>query len=354
MQLLSVTKPDEDIVYNIYVGIVKHVMKNLNACFVEFMEDRLGFLSFNDVPAGVRIVEGELVTVQVVKEASKNKEAVLTMNLSISGNYCVIDKSNSGLCISSKITGTDKERIRKEIQYDGDYGVIVRTNARELDDFSVLYKEISMISAKLSAIEETASTRSKYNLIYEAEPEYIRFIKGLPKGSYERIATDSSSVYENVCNHIKDKCEIALYQEEYPFYKLHSLETKLEEVMSKQIWLKNGGNIVIEYTEAMTVIDVNSAKNLSKKERETAILRTNIEACLEIARQIRLRNISGIIVVDFINMKSDESLAELISILKSELKTDSVRCDFVEFTKLGLAHIVRKKIKPPVYEILSK
>lgn len=353
MQLLSVTRPEDDIVYNIYVGVVKHVMVNLNACFVEFIEGRLGFLSFNDVPVGVRIVEGALVTVQVVKEASKNKEAVLTMNLSLSGNYCVVDKSNTGLCISSKITGADKEKIRNEIHYDGEYGVIVRTNAKELDDYSILYNEIDVLTNKLKQIERVATTRTKWNIVYTAEPEYIRFIKGLIKGSYDRISTDLPSAYEMIKECVSFDCEIALYREDYSFAKLHSLETKLEEIMSKQIWLRSGGNIVIEYTEALTVVDVNSAKNVSKKDRETLILKTNIEACKEIARQLRLRNVSGIIVVDFINMKSEESLNELISTLKNELKSDSVRCDYVEFTKLGLAHIVRKKIKPPVYEIMS-
>ena len=353
IQLLSVTKPEDDIVYNIYVGVVKHVMANLNACFVEFIEGRLGFLSFNDVPAGVRIVEGALVTVQVVKEASKNKEAVLTMNLSLSGNYCVVDKSNTGLCISSKITGADKEKIRNEIHYDGEYGVIVRTNTKELDDYNLLYDEISVLTEKLKMIESNAATRTKWSVVYDAEPEYIRFIKGLTKGSYDRISTDIPFVYDLIIKNISSDCDVALYKEDYSFAKLHSLETKLEEIMSKQIWLRSGGNIVIEYTEALTVVDVNSAKNVSKKDRETLILKTNIEACKEIARQLRLRNVSGIIVVDFINMKSEESLNELISTLKNELKSDSVRCEFVEFTKLGLAHIVRKKIKPPVYEIMS-
>ena len=118
--------------------------------------------------------------------------------------------------------------------------------------------------------------------------------------------------------------------------------------------MKSGGNILIEHTEALTVIDVNSAKNISGKEREANILQINKEAAYQIARQLRLRNISGIIIVDFINMQKEASKQELIDYIKTQLITDPVRCDYVDMTSLGLVEIVRRKIKPPIYEILGK
>lgn len=348
MQLLSVSDPDNDIVGSIYVGVVKHVMKNLNACFVEFLPDTLGFLSFNDADKNIRIVEGGLIPVQIVKEASKNKEAVLTMNLSLNGRYSIVENSNEGLCISKKITGDDRERIRTCVNCDNKYSIIVRTNFKNSFDFDALNSEINSLSQQLGTILDIWPKRAKYSCLYNAEPEYVRFIKGLPEASYERIITDDTAIYNSLSAY-----RPVLYDDEYSFIKLYSLQTKIEELLSKQIWLKGGGNIVIEYTEAMTVIDVNSAKNVSKKDRETLILKTNTEAALEIARQIRLRNISGIIVIDFINMSLKDNENELIKILKNELLKDNVRCDFVEFTKLGLMHIVRRKIKAPVYEILN-
>jgi len=322
-------------------------MKNLNACFVEFIEGTLGFLSFNDVPFDTKIVEGRLVTVQVVKEASKNKEAVLSMKLSLTGTYCVVEKSSEGLCISKKITGENRQLIREKLTDEYKYSVIVRTNSMSLSDISVLKDEINDLSGKLNDIDKIADTRSKFTLIYKSEPEYIKFIKSIPVGSYERIATDIPDMAEDITF-----TDVVLYNDEYAFSKLHSLDTKIEDISGKQIWLKGGGNIVIESTEAMTVIDVNSAKNISKKDRETLILKTNIEAAEEIARQIRLRNISGIIAIDFINLTKRESMDELISYIKGFLLKDNVRCDFVELTKLGIVHLVRKKTKPPVHEIL--
>lgn len=345
MQLLSVSDESKDIVGDIYVGVVKHVMKNLNACFVEFLEDKLGFLSFNDVYDDFRIVEGQNVVVQVVKEASKNKEAVLTMKFGLAGNYCIVEKSNTGLSISRKITGDKRGYIRESLSYNSHYSVIVRTNAELLEDLTILENEIKSLSEMLSEIEANASTRTKYTRVYKALPEYVRFIKGLDKRLYQRVITDNEEMFAN----LKD-IDAVFYNDDYSFAKLHSLETKLNEILGKCIWLKGGGNIFIEYTEAMTVIDVNSAKNVSNKDREAVILKTNIEAAMEIARQIRLRNISGIIVIDFINMKETENINILIDTVKKSIKEDTVRCDFVEYTKLGLVHLVRRKIKPPVYE----
>lgn len=347
MQFLSVSREEQDIVGNIYIGVVKHVLKNLNACFVEFLEDKLGFLSLNDVCPGTRIVEGTLVAVQVVKEASKNKEAVLTMKLSLTGVYCVVEKSTEGICISKKITGEDKERIKTFLSNEYQYSIIVRTNSKLLSDLNELTNEINDLSQKLSTIEMIAGTRAKFSLIYQAEAEFVKFVKGLPSGSYQQISSDNRDMLNRLAG-----MDVKLYDDSYPFSKLHSLDTKIEDVLSKQIWLKGGGNIVIETTEAMTVIDVNSAKNISNKDRETLILKTNIEAAGEIARQIRLRNISGIIAVDFINLSKKESVISLTDSLKAFLAKDNVRCDFVEITKLGIAHIVRKKIKPPVSELL--
>lgn len=348
MEQLSVCDFSTDIVGNIYVGKVKHVLKNLDACFVEFAKDTLGFLSFNDVLPGFRIVEGADVAVQVIKEASKNKEAVLSMKLSIPGTYSVVEIGDGQISISKKITG-DKRSEFKELFANKKYNnnVIVRTNSINLDDINVLVDEIDELSNKLDDILMRANTRTTNSLIYRSEPEYVRFVKGLPTESYERILTDSELIAKDL-----EAYSPILYSDSYPMIKLYSLETKLDEVLAKQIWLKNGGNIVIEITEAMCVIDVNSAKNIAKKDRETNSLRTNLEAANEILRQIRLRNISGIIIIDFINMSEEESRKEIINYLKTGCAKDSIRCDFVDFTKLGLVEMVRQKIKPPIYEIM--
>lgn len=347
MEALSVTDPDKDINKNIYVGIVKHVVKNINACFVEFQPGKLGFLSFNDIRADMKIVEGSNICVQVIKEASKNKEAVLTTKLSISGMYSVVEYSDNGISISKKINGELRGEL-KNLLSDTKYSAIVRTNAGTLSDFNILKEEVKSLTEKLDSIIAKAETRDTYSLVYSGDPEYINFIKSIPVNKYDRILTDINSVYDSLANW---ECE--LYTDDYPLAKLYSLSTKLEEILSKRCWLKSGSNIVIDYTEALTVIDVNSAKNISKKDREDNILKLNKEAAIEICRQLRLRNISGIIIIDFINMSSKEHEEELINYVKELLLGDLVRCDFVDMTKLGLMELVRTKIKPPIYEILK-
>lgn len=350
MEMLSVSDRVSDIIGNIYVGKVKHVLKNLDACFVEFQPDTLGFLSHADVLPETKIVEGADIAVQVIKEASKNKEAVLSMRLSIAGVYSVVEIGKGELSISKKIIGDKRSELKAHFEGKSfENNVIVRTNAGNLDDISVLEKEIDDINKRIFEIKNNAITRTAKSLIYKAEPEYLRFLKGIPSDMYERVITDREDIAADILEY-----NPVIYNDTYPFTKLYSLESKLDEVFSRQVWLKSGGNIVIDYTEAMCVIDVNTAKNISKKERETNALKTNLEAAQEIMRQLRLRNISGMILVDFINMSEEDNLKKLVTCIKENAAKDNNRCDFVDFTKLGLAEIVRRKMKPPVYELLGR
>jgi len=349
MDSISISLASKDNIGNIYVGRVKHVLKNINACFVEFENDKLGFLSLNDIYPNRRITEGLELAVQVIKEASKNKEAVLTNKISIAGKFCIAHNEEPAINISRKIIGNERDRLRNLIPKDLSSCITLRTNASFADSDNQIADEARELDLKLSNILSICNNRKAPALCYENDPEYIRFLKNLSYASYERILTDVSSVYEKIKEY--PLCEF--YTDSYSLKKLYSLETKIDELLKKQIWLKSGGNIVIEYTEAMTVIDVNSAKNIAKKNIDENILKINKEAATEILRQIRLRNISGIIIIDFINMKNTESINELIAHVKGLSTLDSVRCDYVDMTKLGLMEIVRRKIKPPIYELLK-
>ena len=350
MERLSVDKPNEDITGNIYVGIVKHVVKNLDACFVEFKKDTLGFLSFNDIYPKMKVTEGMQIAVQVIKEASKNKEAVLTCRLSIPGQYCVAIYDDKSVNVSRKISGSKRNELRKAIPEDTDLCFTVRTNAASIDDISKITDEAYTLNERLHEIIKNCSMRKAPSLCFSSDKGYIRFLQSLPKNSFERVLTDIEVIFDE----IRENYPCELYNDDYPLSKLYSLETKIQEVLNRNVWLKSGGNILIEHTEALTVIDVNSAKNISGKEREANILQINKEAAYQIARQLRLRNISGIIIVDFINMQKEASKQELIDYIKTQLITDPVRCDYVDMTSLGLVEIVRRKIKPPIYEILGK
>lgn len=345
IEQLSISSPDEDLVGNIYVGRIKSVVKNLDACFVEIAPDKLGFLSFNNILPGIRKVEGEAICVQVLKAASKNKEMVLTTKLSIQGFLAVVEYSNGGINISRKISGEKKGYFKEYLKGYSKYSIIIRSNANDCEDIGMIKEEIDDLSLKLDEINAKKDTRTIYSCLYEAMPDYMRFIQGLPVDSYQRILSDIPSIKDNLFD-----CE--LYTDDYPLIKLFSVQTRINELLSRKVYLKDGGDIVIDVTEAMTVIDVNSGKNVSKKDRSVIALKTNKEAAYEIARQIRLRNLSGIIIIDFINMDTEEDKEELISYLKSFLYKDSSRCDFIEITKLGLVELTRLKQRPPIYELL--
>ena len=355
---------DESILSAIFMAKVKNISKNINAAFVELFDGQMAFLPLEDVKdcsflpsTDGRLREGDEIPVQVIKEAVKTKDPVVTTKLSVNGAYAVVslDKKKSGFRFSRKLSADKKHELidaLSGIELPADYAYVVRTGAGELTDFSVLFKELHYLISQMDEILLRAKTRTCFSCIYQGVPSYIDFLHHIFNIDYEEIVTDIPNVYEALQVHYKGNKAIRLYQDTFPLKKLYSIETKMEELFSEKIYLKSGGTIFIEYTEAMTVIDVNTGKCISKKDKDTLNYQINLEAADMIARQLRLRNISGIIIVDFINMESEEYKAKLIQELKKLLKKDSVSCNYVDITGLGLVEITRKKVQKPIYEIL--
>lgn len=355
---------DESILSAIFMAKVKNISKNINAAFVELFDGQMAFLPLEDVKdcsflhsIDGRLREGDEIPVQVIKEAVKTKDPVVTTKLSVNGAYAVVslDKKKCGFRFSRKLSADKKHELRDAlsgIELPADYAYVVRTGAGELTDFSVLFKELHYLISQMDEILLRAKTRTCFSCIYQGVPSYIDFLHHISNIDYEEIVTDIPNVYEALQVHYKGNKSIRLYQDTFPLKKLYSIETKMEELFSEKIYLKSGGTIFIEYTEAMTVIDVNTGKCIAKKDKDTLNYQINLEAADMIARQLRLRNISGIIIVDFINMESEEYKAKLIQELKKLLKKDSVSCNYVDITGLGLVEITRKKVQKPIYEIL--
>ena len=355
---------DESILSAIFMAKVKNISKNINAAFVELFDGQMAFLPLEDVKdcsflpsTDGRLREGDEIPVQVIKEAVKTKDPVVTTKLSVNGAYAVVslDKKKSGFRFSRKLSADKKHELidaLSGIELPADYAYVVRTGAGELTDFSVLFKELHYLISQMDEILLRAKTRTCFSCIYQGVPSYIDFLHHISNIDYEEIVTDIPNVYEALQVHYKGNKAIRLYQDTFPLKKLYSIETKMEELFSEKIYLKSGGTIFIEYTEAMTVIDVNTGKCIAKKDKDTLNYQINLEAADMIARQLRLRNISGIIIVDFINMESEEYKAKLTQELKKLLKKDSVSCNYVDITGLGLVEITRKKVQKPIYEIL--
>ena len=193
--------------------------------------------------------------------------------------------------------------------------------------------------------------------MFSVPPAWLQDIRDSRDDELDEIVTDSPLLFDRLSAFVKETCptlsgRLRLYTDDYSLHKLYSLETELERALSERVWLKSGGFLVIQPTEAMTVIDVNTGKFTGKKNAEETFLKLNLEAAREIALQIRLRNLSGIIIVDFIDMETEESREELMRYLDSLLSSDQIKTTLVDMTKLGLVEITRKKVRRPLAEQL--
>lgn len=358
------------ILNNIYVARVSQVVSSINAAFVEIAKGQRCFLPLSQVKSPVyvrRMSEKRLLSqddeilVQVIREAVKTKEPQVTTALSLAGRYCVVTSENGGLGISSKLSQEERTRLREAVAQtaEASLGVIVRTNAAQAPE-DVLCSELCMLQSRMHELLTYAKGQCQYALLHEAEPEYIRLLQNQSAQLLETVVTDDADIYQKLCDYAGRypdtglQQKLMLYQDQQlELYKLYSLQVQLERAWQKKVWLKSGSNLVIEPTEAMTVIDVNSAKNLQKKDQASQIFSVNMEAAAEIARQLRLRNISGIIMIDFIDMKSPEDQKKLLFQMRQLVREDPVRTEVVDLTKLGLMELTRQKIRRPLHEQLN-
>lgn len=352
---------------DIFVGRVSAVKKDLNAAFVDVSPGDTGFLPFEkgfSVPK-----EGDEIPVLVTAEAQKNKPFSLSRELSVHGLYTVAIPDKEEVRVSSKLGKEDKDRLRAlALSADLSTGVIIRTAAVSAPEETVS-AEMVRLSDKLHEILQTAGSRSVYSRLYEAKPAFYERIE---ECKAEEIVTDDPAILDKLkayidgavdvskpvhvvelrnkdVNPAKDpdtegRTKVSLYRDEsMPLSVLYGLNKKYSEATDKKVSIRTGGFLYIEPTEALTVIDVNSGKIDKTKDRDTLIRETNFEAAKEVFRQLRLRNLSGIIVVDFINFKSDTDRAELENLMKDLARRDPVKTSFVDFTTLGLAELTRQK-----------
>ncbi len=368
---------------NIYIGRVEKVVKNIQSAFIRLDEDHVGYLPLNDKPAMVlnrtlpkglpSIAEGDKVLVQVEQEALKMKQARVTGNISLAGNYAALDLLTGMVGVSNKIRNAERvEELKTMVSSDMPYGVIFRTACEQARN-DAIRAELQQLSTQMDQIIHKAEFERNTGLIQGGKPEYLAIMEEYGWARIDEIQTDNKMIYEELYakknfvtstnapsdqNHVPDnnsdvnQPRLLYYEDEYPLYKLLSLETEITHLLDRRVWLKSGGFLVIEPTEAMVVIDVNTGKSIGKKRQEEHLLKVNEEAAVEIAKQLRLRNLSGIILVDFINMKQPESRDKLIRTLKSVLHKDKVPSRFVDVTALELYEITRKKIRRPLHEMI--
>ena len=357
---------------DIFIAKVKNVVKNINAAFIEYADKKTGYLSLENTYEPIitnrtydgRVVAGDEIIVQLEKEAVRTKEPVFTTNLSLAGKYCVITSGKLEKGVSKKCTKSEKERLLALIPDNIKYGVVVRTNAASLLDSEggILKEECANLCALMDKLLHEKIHRTCYSRIYKVPPLYFTALRddgSLMHNSGEcQIITDDAQLYDELkefvsLNMPENLPYTVLYDDSsYPLQKLYSVETKLKELTSPTVWLKSGAYLVIEKTEAMYVIDVNSGKNIVKRENQEYIYNINCEAAEEIIRQMRLRNLSGIIMVDFINM-GKEHQEKLLQKLKMLASKEHILTTIVDITPLGIVEITRKKTTKSLSEQLK-
>ena len=353
---------------NIYIGRVSNVVKNLNAAFIQITADGgQGYYPMEKPKNPVftkkigkkPLCIGDELLVQVEKEAMKTKDPVLSTNLNFAGNYLVLTTENTKLGISSKLEHDTRLHFREllEVHKKDEYGLIVRTNAKNAADSEIL-QELKELEQEFMHIKETAVHKTCFSLIYQPEHGFRKTLQNTDLASLAEIVTDDRETYRLVTSYYEKNPNFAgqvrMYEDSMlPLFKLYSLERELRDALRERVWLKSGAYLVIQPTEALTVIDVNSGKNIAKKSAAENFRKINLEAAGEIARQLRLRNISGICIVDFINMDSEDAKAELMHAFRAELKEDPVPVQLIDITKLGLVELTRKKVQKTLREQIN-
>lgn len=370
-QILSaqVQKETDHAVGNIYVGKVQNISENIGAAFVDLGGGYLTFLPLAEAKHAFitnrrtdgRLKTGDEVLVQIVKEPMKTKLAGVTTEISLSGKYAVAgytdntDTAKGIVQISSKLSKKHQLRFRniEALQQIAErQRLIIRTNAGALEDDEPLIEEAQNLSGQLEHILQIADKRTCYSCLYRDKPEYLRFIENAYTAEYDEIVTDIPEIYEELKDHPAGTgLSVRLYEDAMlPLYKLYAVETRIKELLDKKVWLKSGGYLVIEPTEALISIDVNSGKYEQGRNKEETFLRINMEAVEMIAIHLRARNLSGMILVDFINLKKQAHVQQLMEYMRSLLKKDSITADVVDMTGLGLMEITRKKVNPSFRE----
>ena len=367
-QLNPMSLNSDSILGNIYIGKVKNIQKNIQAAFVEIENGIMCYYSMAEKasPCFVNVKKnnvlkiGDEMIVQVSKEGIKSKLPYVSSNLNFTGRYLVLTSERKELGFSGKLKKEEKKQIREILKdkIPENVGIIVRTNCRDAQEEEILH-ELEELMKRYEAVLQKGKSRVCFSVLEKSMPEYVQILQNLYSQDLEEIVTDKQELYECAVQYLKgykQQEKIVRYYEDklLPLYKLYNLEKAFEQAQNERVWLKSGGFLVIQQTEAFGCIDVNTGKFTSKKDMQETFRKINLEAAKEIAWQLRLRNLSGIILIDFINMERDEDKEELMQTLQRYLWQDSIKGTVVDMTELNIVEVTRKKVRKSLAEELKE
>jgi len=392
-ELFVETTNKEKMVGDIYLGKVAKVMSGIKAAFIDLGLGQDGFLHFSDIgnrfdeytamigdddeeegegepktaphaeapvaeerqrrpERDVRLEKGQEVIVQIIKEPVGKKGVRVTSEVSLAGRFLVLLPFDGKIGISKKVTNfREKRRLRKIVQaiLPEGFGVIIRTVAEGKEETS-LKNDLEDLIKTWREIETSVKNEKAPCLLYKDLATTSSVIRDLFSNDVTRVIIDSRKLHKEISSYIKytspqllDKIE--LHKEKTPVFDAYGVEKEIETTLARKVWLKSGGYIIIEPTEAMVVIDVNSGRYAPKKEQEQNSLRTDLEAAREITRQLRLRDMGGIIVCDFIDLDDEKNKKKVYEELKKEFRKDRAKVTVLPMTEFGLVQITRQRVR---------
>ena len=354
---------------SIFKATVSRIEQSLNAAFVDFGSTRHGFLPLKELSGNFykknsqgksecTLKESQEILVQINKEERGTKGATLSTQISIAGRFMVLiansDKSGG---ISRRIIGDEREDLKKQIsKLDIPEGMSVIIRTAGIDrSFEELQNDLNYLISLWDDINATQASADSPQLIYKDDKLIVRVFRDIFRDDIEEILVDDKSVFEEAKNFAElvipdQKDKVKLYDEEIPLFNRYQIESQIELAFQREISLPSGGSIVIDPTEAMTTIDINSARSTKGKDIEETALKTNLEAAKEIARQLRLRDVGGLIVIDFIDMQNEDSQNKVENAFRRAVSSDRARIQIASISRFGLLEISRQRLKPSLNE----
>jgi len=381
---LFVEKPErERMVGDIYLGKVVNVVKGMRAAFVDIGQKQDAFLHFSDIGESFSTVSaiidrgednhheeeippeqikvGQEILVQIIKEPISTKGSRLTTQISIPGRFTVLVPNSSMVGVSKKIDSLKERRrlrkVAKSLRPDS-FGIIVRTVAEGRNvpvlkaDIEQLYKIWQKLEKKLKGVKPPM-------LVYKDMGMTSSVIRDLFTRDVNRLIVDTRKLYREINSYLKDVARnlansVEYYNKKIPIFDYYGIEAEIEKSLARKVWLKSGGYVIFDQTEALAAIDVNSGKFIGRKDHEQNSLRINLEAANEIARQLRLRDLGGIIVIDFIDMRDDRNKKRLHDEFRRELRKDRAQANITPISEFGLIEMTRERVRPSLMFTFSE
>ena len=356
---------------NIYLGVARNVLPGMEAAFLDFGANKNGVLYASDIASQGRgngrnqkpieqvLQEGDQVLVQVTKDAMGAKGARLTGVPSLPGRYLVLVPESDNVGISRRLPDEDRTRLRdviNEVRPDG-YGVIVRTAALHASA-EELAADISRLLADWEKIQSEAAEGHPPRLIHEEPELLVKVIREHFTADFRKLLIDDRKAYDTVLGYLQSTApdlvsKVQSYEDSISLFDRYHVDDQLKKALDRKVFLPSGGHLVIDRTEALTVIDVNTGKFVGSSNLEETVLQNNLEAAEELGRQLRLRDIGGIIVIDFIDMESTVNQQKVLRRLKETLAKDKTRTQVFEVSHLGLVEMTRKNVSAGLLEQFS-